>query len=363
MDESDKDIFINDNGICNHCLYFEAYVKEHIQETAFDEPYIGKKFEYIKSLGKNKKYDCIIGISGGVDSSYVVYLAKKHGLRCLLVHLDNGWNSEFAVDNVKNIVEYSGYDLFTYVINWEEFKDIQKSFFHSDVIDLELVSDHAIFATVFKMAIKNNVKIILSGENLATEAIMPKSWNWRKSDSKNIISIHKEYGTGVKLKTFPFMSTLKRLVYKYLYGIKSISILNYMSYNKNDAISVLEQEMNWRNYPGKHYESIFTRFYQGVILPKKFNVDKRKAHLSTLINSGQISRRNANEILSTPTYDLQLQEQDFVYISKKLDFSRDALEEYLSRPEKSHLSYGSDEWIFNILRKVRSILKSPNVKK
>lgn len=363
MDESDKDIVFDNDGICNHCHSFKLRKENIIHHSADDETVFLNEIDKIKKLGKNRTYDCVVGVSGGVDSTYLVYLAKKHGLRCLLVHLDNGWDSEFAVDNIQRIVEYSGFDLYTHVIDWEEFKDIQKSFFHSDVIDLELPSDHAIFAIVYKIAIQHKIKVILNGENFATEAIMPEKWNWRKSDAKNIKSIHRRFGTGLKLRTFPFMSTFNRLIYKYLIGINSIPILNFVRYNKENVISVLENEIGWRRYPGKHYESIFTRFYQGFILPSKFNVDKRKAHLSTLINSGQISRNKAIEILREPTYDEQLQKQDFEYLCKKLDFKSNELDEYLSRNEKSHLMYGSDEWFFRILKRFREGKMATNVEK
>ena len=253
-------------------------------------------------------------------------------------------------------MNYTGFDLYTLVINWEEFKDLQRSFFMADVIDLELLSDHAIFATVFKLTREYKINYLLSGENFVTEAIMPSSWNWRKSDATNIKAIHKRYGQ-VALDSFPFMGTIKRNIYQYSGVAQSIPVLNYLEYNKEAVMKVLEEKMGWKYYGGKHYESIFTRFYQGYILPKKFNVDKRKAHLSTLINSGQISRDKALEALKEEIYPVKLQEEDFELTCKKLGFSKDELQDYITRPPKSHLEYPSDETVFRFLKKIYHFLK------
>ena len=351
MDTTDKFITFDDNGVCNHCKQYKQIKDTLINDSCEKEKELQKIIDKIKKSGENRRYDCIVGISGGVDSSYVAYLAKQWELRALLVHLDNGWNSELAVKNVENIVKYTGFELYTLVIDWEEFKDLQRSFFKADVIDLELLSDHAIFAAVRKLTRKYNIRYLLSGENFETEAILPKSWNWRKSDAANIKSIHKKFGSK-KLKTFPFMGTIKKIFYQYTGVSQSISILNYIDYNKQTVMAILKDKMDWKYYGGKHYESIFTRFYQGVILPKKFKIDKRCAHLSTLINSDQIKRDEALLLLKEEPYPKELQEEDFNLVCKKLDFSEDELNFYLNRPEKSHLEYKSDEFIFNLLRRV-----------
>lgn len=219
---------------------------------------------------------------------------------------------------------------------------------------------HAIFATVYKLTRENGIKYLLSGENFETEAIMPRSWNWRKFDATNIKAIHKLYGER-KLKTFPFMGTVKRTIYHYGNVAESIPVLNYMEYNKEKVMNILETEMGWKYYGGKHYESIFTRFYQGYVLPKKFGVDKRKAHHSTLINSGQMTREEALEDLKNEVYPIELQEEDFELVCKKLDFSHEELGNYIKRSQKYHLEYGSDEKVFQFMRKVYKFMKKKKV--
>lgn len=351
MDTTDTEIVFDESGVCNHCHEYDQKKREIIFDPHRRQQALNEIIQKIKDEGRRKKYDCIVGVSGGIDSSYVAYLAKQWGVRALLVHLDNGWDSELAVKNIQNIVEYTGFDLYTLVIDWEEFKDLQRAFFNSDVVDLELLSDHAIFATVYKLTRKYGIKYLLSGENFETEAIMPRSWNWRKSDASNIKAIHKEFGER-KLRTFPFMSTVKKVFYQYGKVAQSIPVLNYVEYNKEKVMKTLESEMGWKYYGGKHYESIFTRFYQGYILPKKFNIDKRKAHLSTLINSNQITREEALTELKNDIYPQNLQREDFDLVCKKLNFSKEELNEYLKRAPKSHLAYGSDEKVFQVLRKI-----------
>lgn len=357
MDTTDIEIVFDDNGVCNHCCdYIERKKKVAVDYSAEKKENLPKLIQKVKDAGKSKKYDCIVGVSGGVDSSYVAYLAKQWGLNALLVHLDNGWDSELAVKNIENIVKYTGYDLYTLVIDPDEFRDLQRAFLKADVIDLELLSDHAIFATVHKLAREYGIRYILSGENFETEAIMPKSWNWRKFDAVNIKAIHRLYGER-DLRTFPFMGTAMRTFYYYSGFAKSIPVLNYIEYNKEQVMSILESEIGWRYYGGKHYESIFTRFYQGYILPKKFGIDKRKAHHSTLINSGQMTREYALEDLKNEVYPNELQQEDFKLVCKKLGLTSEELENYIKRPQKHHLEYDSDENLFQLMRKVYRMIK------
>lgn len=356
MDTTDKEITFNENGVCNHCISYEKRALVRKNNLSNRDEQLKNIILDIKQSSKNKKYDCIVGISGGVDSSYVAYLAKQWGLRVLLVHLDNGWDSELAVKNVENIVKKTGFDLFTVVINWEEFKDLQRAFFKADVVDLELLSDHAIFATVYNLTREYNINYLLSGENFETEAIMPTSWNWRKGDATNIKAIHKLYGDK-QLKTFPFMSTLKRLLYNKTSSAKSVKVLDYIDYNKEKVMKILEDELDWKYYGGKHYESIFTRFYQGYILPKKFNIDKRKAHHSTLINSGQMTRNKALEDLTKEIYPIELQQEDFELVCKKLEFKNDELSKYISRVEIAHEFYGTDKNLTDKIHKIYKIFK------
>jgi len=356
MDTTDVEITFDEEGVCNHCSDYQERKNKFLTDPTQLAKRLKNIIQKIKEAGKGKKYDCIVGVSGGVDSSYVAYLAKEWKLRALLVHLDNGWDSELAVKNVENIVKKTGFDLYTLVINWEEFKDLQRSFFKADVLDLELLSDHAIFATVYKLTRKFGIKYLLSGNNFETEAIMPPSWNWRKSDAINIKAIHKQYGT-IKLKTFPFMSTILKTIYQYGGVAQSIPVLDYLDYNKEIVMQTLKNELDWKYYGGKHYESIFTRFYQGYILPKKFNIDKRRAHYSTLINSDQMNRKEAIDALKNEIYPIELQNQDFELVCKKLEFSRPELEDYINRLPKSHLDFKSDEKTYRVLKKIYSRVK------
>lgn len=356
MDTTDPKIEFDNEGICNHCNEYDKRKNLMVTDINLRENALHDINNKIKIAGKGNEYDCIIGVSGGIDSSYVVYLAKKLGLRGLLVHLDNGWNSELAVKNIENLVNYSGFDLYTLVIDWDEFKDLQRAFFHADVIDLELLSDHAIFATVYKLARKYKVKYLLSGENFETEAIMASSWNWRKSDATNIKDIHSKFGSR-KIKTFPFMSTARKLFYTKFGIIKSIPILDYIDYDKDSAIDTLEREVGWKYYGGKHFESIFTRFYQGFILPEKFKVDKRKAHYSTLINSGRITRQQALSELQQPTYSQDLVQQDKKLLCKKLNFTVAEFNDYLNRDSIPHENYLNDTNLNDLLLRFNKFLK------
>lgn len=356
MDITDTRISFDMNGVCNHCHDFETMLtswklQDHIK---FND--IEKLFFQIKRKGRRKQYDCIIGLSGGVDSSYIALLAKKHNLRPLCVHLDNGWNSELAVANIHNIVKKLGFDLYTHVIDWEEFKDLQRSFFKANVIDIEILSDHAIFGVIMQLAKKYKVKAILSGANISTEYIMPRTWVHRKQDLTNIKDIQKKFGT-VQIKSFPQVSTLSHVISMYILGYKVYKPLNYINYNKSQVKEILQEELEWRDYGGKHYESIFTKFYQAHILPTKFNVDKRKAHLSTLICSKQITRDQALAELNKPLYNPAELAQDFQFVCKKLEFSENEMTEYLRTPAVSHYAYKSDQWIYNLLSFIQKKFK------
>lgn len=357
MDNTDPDIqFDQETGFCNHCTFhFETAPLKLLPFKEREEKLIST-IEMIKDAGKGKKYDCIMGLSGGVDSSYVATLAKKYGLRPLAIHLDNGWNSELAVNNIHNIVEKLGLDLHTHVINWNEFQDLQRSFIKASVVDIELLTDHAITAIIYKMAKKFGVKYILSGSNFNTESIMPATWYHRKSDLKNLLDIHDQFGK-VKLKTFPKLSTLDLAQYTILRGIKQVHILNLINYNKDEAIQFLTDNIGWRNYKGKHHESIFTRYYQTYILPEKFNIDKRKCHYSSLICSGQITRSEALEALKIQPYSKDEIEAEGVYIAKKLGFSKKEFEDYIKTPPKSHYDYKSDQFLYDLLNKYRKYVQ------
>ncbi len=297
-------ISFDNNGVCNHCSEYDRIAHEYVFKDSEGKKLLNEFVEKIKAAGKNHEYDCIIGLSGGVDSSYVAYyVVKKLQLRPLVIHFDNGWNSKLAVKNIENIVKKLNIDLFTYVVNWEEYKDIQLSFFKASVVDIELITDHAISAITNELAKKNGIKYIISGGNLATESwSFPKHWIHDKNDWLNIKSIQKQFGT-VKIKSYPHTSFWKKLYNDNVRKIKTLEILNYINFNKEEAKDLLKKEFDWKDYGGKHYESLFTKFYQAYILPTKFKIDKRKLHLSTMISSGLTTRENVENEIQKELYD------------------------------------------------------------
>jgi len=356
MDSSDPDIVFDEQGVCNHCHHHDRRVA---QIPAF-APDARQQLESVALRIKSSRrgeYDSIMGLSGGVDSSYVAYLAHRLGLRPLAVHFDNGWNSEVAVRNIENIVKKLGFELQTYVIDWPEFRDLQRSFFRAHVIDIEMLTDHAIFAALYRLAEQNRIRYVLSGTNFATESVMPRSWLHMKADLRNIKAIQKRYGT-VKLRSFPTMSIWKLAYYQYVRGIRSVSLLNYIQYNKTHAIRELSEQVGWQYYGGKHYESTFTKFYQAYILPTKFGVDKRRCHLSNLVLNGEISRDAALAELQKPLYDDSELAADRAYVLKKLGIAPDDFEIYLRTPGVPHSDYPSDESIARRLIELTRRLRS-----
>lgn len=346
LDTNDDPILtFNTKGVCNHC---QAYEKEFLVNPLTES----EKSEYVNNiLTQIKKdggqYDCIIGLSGGVDSSYLAYLAKQWGLKALLVHMDNGWNSELAVDNINRIVDYTGFDLHTEVLDWEQFKDLQFSYIKASVLDWEVPTDHIIRSTLYKLAVQKKCKHILSGTNYQTEFILPHSMRYNKADTDNMKDIHKQFGAR-SISKLNLMSPLKikRIVKRH--GIQSHPLLNLVNYNKDEAKKTIMEKMGWRDYGGKHYESIFTRFYQGYVLYTKFNIDKRKAHLASLINSGQITKHEALLELQNPPYPSDsMQKEDFEYVAKKFDMSVEEFTKLLSKQPvpHSHFKQYNSRWM------------------
>ena len=357
---ADPDIRFDEKGISN---YYYEYKKAYAEKVWVGEEAATKLaalVQQIKEAGKNSPYDCIMGLSGGVDSTYIAWQAKQLGLRPLAVHFDNGWNSELAVMNIQNIVQKLDIDLFTYVINWNEFKDLQLSYLKASVVDIEAITDHAIFASLYRLAGEKGIKYILSGTNVQTENTLPKSWIFSKSDHVNIKAIHKQFGS-VPLKTFPFMNAKVKRVYMEMKGITSISFLHYMDYNKKAVKELITKELGWRDYGGKHYESVWTRFYQGYILPTKFKIDKRKAHLSDLIFGGQITKEEALAELKQPMYDALQFRQDYDFVLKKLDLTEAAFEALMQLPQRSHYAFDYEMPVdkrYPFLKPVKKIFRS-----
>jgi N-acetyl sugar amidotransferase len=354
MDTTDPDITFDPDGICDHCkkaervLASEPYAlpeerKEQALQTLVDE---------IKHRGKGKRYDCVIGLSGGVDSSYVAYLTKQLGLRPLAVHLDNGWNSELAVHNIENICKTLGIDLFTHVINWEEFKDLQLAFLRASTPDSELPSDHAINAILFEVARRHKIDYILHGVNSASESIMPKAWAQGYQDWKYIKSVHSKFGSK-RLRTYPHYGLLKIFYFMYLRKIHAVRILDYVPYDKEQAKAVISEQVGWRNYGRKHCESNYTRIFQEYILPTKFGYDKRRAHYSSLIMAGQVTREEALRSLASPLYTSSMPlKEDIRYLVNKFGISESEFETIMSSPAKTIHDYPnhSDSWYYRLGR-------------
>ncbi len=339
---SDPNITFDENGVCN---YFKKYKEDEVKYVFKGDDGVKKleeDFNKIKQLGKGKKYDCILGLSGGVDSTYLCLLAKQHGLNPLVVHCDNGWNSELAQHNIENTVKICGFDLYTYVINWQHFKELQLSYLKASVVDIEVLTDHAFMAVLYEQSRKWKIKHVLAGMNIVTEQVLPSFWIYTKGDSVNIQTIQKQFGTKAikELKTFPFLDWKTRKYCQKVLKLEVISPLNYIEYKYDEVKSIIKEELKWRDYGGKHYESIWTRFYQGYILPRKFNIDKRKAHLSNLIFSGQLTKVQAEEILANSSYPtIQLMQEDYEYVIKKLGLSEQEFEKIMNTPRKEHTDY------------------------
>ena len=351
--KDDPEIVFDLQGVCNHCVTYDRVSKERLSWGEQRTRKLASLLEEVKANGRDNDYDCVVGASGGVDSTYVAYLAKEFGLRALVVHCDNGWNSELAVKNIENIVKKLDYDLFTYVINWEEFKDLQLSYLKASVVDIEALTDHAIFASLYQVASKNGIKYILSGENVVTEGVLPAHWVHNKNDLINIKAIHRRFGK-LPLKTFPTLGLAKKLYYQKVRRIQYVPILNYVDFVKKDAKKIIAEELGWRDYGGKHYESIFTRFYQSYILPVKFNIDKRKSHLSTLVCSGQMTRDEALEKIKEDPIDADRLFADKEYIIKKFGLTAESFDALMSLPVREHTEYAS---MVNVYRKLKPVYK------
>lgn len=358
MDTTDPEIEFDDQGQCNHCrLFFERRAREVVRGEA-GQAELQRIAEKIRDEGRGKPYDCIMGVSGGVDSSMVAYVAKEvMGLRPLAVHLDNGWNSELAVDNINRLLDRLGVDLHTHVIDWDEFRDVQKSFIRAGVPNLEVPTDHAILALLYRSAASFGVRHILSGSNLATEGIQPAlAWGYYHQDRRHLLGIHRRFGTH-PVRTLPTIG-LPRLVFDtFIRRMKWVKVLNYIDYSRHDAIRLLVDEMGWRPYPGKHYESVFTRFFQGYILPERFGYDKRKAHLSTLVCDGQLTREEALAELERDPYSGLDREADQAFFRKKLGFSEAEFDEMIAAAPRTYRDYPSNAFFFLGMRRLKGKFK------
>jgi N-acetyl sugar amidotransferase len=359
MNARAADIVFDANGVCNYCTEMMDKLAAY-QPASADilENKLRRFVDQVRRAGTGKQYDCIVGVSGGADSAYALYLAKKHGLRPLAVHMDNGWNSELAVNNIENLVRKLGVDLYTHVIEWREYRALQQAFFDADVIDIELLYDNAMAAVNYRLARHYGIRYILAGSNTTTEGMrMPGNFAWYKFDRKNILALARR--SKAKVRSMPTIGVTGFVWNRYVSGIQWVPFLDYVDYNKQVCMDVLVKEVGYRPYPYKHYESIFTRFYQGHLLPKKFGVDKRRLHFSSLICSGQMRRAEAAELLRQSPYpDPDQLDADIDYFLKKMGWTQAELDVYLRRPERTHDSYPSELSRYAAMRGVLERLRA-----
>ncbi len=355
MDTSDIDIKFDKDGICNHCRNYFSNIANLSYKGKESDDALTEYIAKIKKSGKNKKYDCIIGVSGGIDSSYVAWLAKSKGLRPLLVHLDNGWNSDISIKNIKNLANILECDYESFVLDWEEFKDLQLSFLRASVPEMETPTDIAIPGALHKVAAKYGVKYIISGGNFATEGILPKTWHYDATDLKYLKSIHKKYGTK-KLKQFPTFGFWNQVYYKFIRGIKTMYILNYVLYNKEEAMQFLKDELGWQYYGGKHYESRYTGFVQSYIMPVKFNMDYRRATYSTQICTGEMTREFALEDLKNKPYKEESLQKEIPFLCKKFGITEQEFDSIMNEDAKVYRDYPNNEkrlnFFYDLYRKL-----------
>ena len=354
MDTTDSSITFDEKGVCDHCSVFYTEILPIWQYGENRQNQLDGIVSKIKESSNGADFDCIMGMSGGIDSSYLLYkMVSEYNLRPLVFHVDAGWNSQIAVNNIERLIDGLGLDLYTEVINWEEIKDLQLAFLKSGAPHIDVPQDHAFFATMYKFASENNIKYILTGGNYSTECVRnPLEWMYYQSDSAQLRDIHKKFGT-IPLESYPVTNILWHKVYlPYIKGIKLIRPLDYIPYHKEKAMNLLVDKFGYQKYPQKHFESRFTRFYESYWLPKRFGYDTRKVQYSSLILTGQMKRVEALEKLRKPAYDEETIHQEFEYIANKLGISIDELQSYMDAPKKTYKDYKSQQYIYDIGAKV-----------
>lgn len=360
MDESDSKITFDSYGVCDHCRDFEISSRPNWKPNQSGRNILEQTIRKIKKDGKGRDFDCVMGMSGGADSSYLLHLAVKElGLRPLVFHVDCGWNSRAAVNNIQRMVDKLNVNLFTDVINWKEMADMQRAFFKSGVPHIDLPQDLAYTSATYHWANKHNVKYILNGFNISTECVRnPKEWIYYGTDFVHLNSILKKFGT-VDLKSFPLSSIFYHKLYlKYIKRIHVVKPLNLLPYNKSDAQAELNALYGWESFNQKHFESRFTRFYEGYWLPTRFGFDTRRVQFSSLILTGQMTREEALKELKEEPYDLNSIDDDFKYVANKLDISVDELQGYHEMDLKFYTDYPNIEWIFDLGAKFLQLIGS-----
>ena len=354
MDTTDPGISFNAAGECHYVTHFREKLLQQWNPAGQPDK-MEALFERIRKEGKGREYDSILGLSGGVDSSYLAHLAHKYGLRPLVVHTDTGWNSELAVKNIENIVTRCKFDLVTHVVDWSEMQDLQRAFFCAAVPNQDMPQDHAIFAAFYGLAAKHRIKWALNGSNFATESILPPAWGTDAGDLHHILAIYRRFGK-IPLRHFPRMGYIKYGInFRIFRSLNVVKPLNLIHYRKDEAIRLLGEQFDWRYYGGKHYESRFTKFFQGWYLPHKFGYDKRLAHLSSLILSGEMTRVEALAEMQREHYaDADLRE-DMTYMQKKLGVSPEEFTRLMGLSPQAHENYPNSQWLLQALKKIRSL--------
>jgi N-acetyl sugar amidotransferase len=354
MDTTDSAITFDNNGVCDHCRDFEANVRPSWHTDARGRDELMRKIDLVRAEGKGKEFDCILGLSGGLDSSYMLHmLVADFGLRPLVFHVDGGWNTDLSNNNIQMMVEKLKLDLYTEVIDWEDMREFQLAFFKSGVSQLDIPQDHAFVAVLYKFAYQHGIKYIMNGGNISTECVRnPLEWLYYGTDMWFINDIRRQFCKS-KLENYPFSSVFFHKIFlRYIKGVEVVRPLNYFPYTKKLAIDTLTETYGWRAYPQKHFESRFTKFFEGYWLPTRFGYDTRKVQFSSLILTGQMTREEALEQLRAPAYDPATIDDEFEYIAKKLGISVDELRSYHTMPLKSYKDYRNQKSIFDLGAKV-----------
>lgn len=356
MDTTDPEISFDSNGVCNHCHNFANVTAKKWFPNEGGALQWQSHVNAIKEAGKGHEYDCILGLSGGVDSSYLAIKAQQWGLRPLVMHVDAGWNSELAVANIEALVKHCGYELHTHVVDWDDMRDLQLAYLRAGISNQDVPQDHIFFASLYHFAVRNNIRYILSGGNISTESIFPASWHWTAMDSINLKAIHKKYGIR-KFKNYKTISFFEFFVwFPLIKKMRVLRPLDFMLYDKNEALQELQATVGYKPYPRKHGESLFTKWFQNHYLPFKFGMDKRRPHLSSLIVSGQMTRQEALEKLSEPLYDNPELEIDIVYLCKKLRISRDQYNTFMDIKIHNYKDFPNWDSLYKFVKRIKRLI-------
>ena len=361
MDDSAEEFELLESGGCNFCSAAKSRYSSIVREGHEGGLRMAEQIRFLKETGKGKEYDAVIGLSGGVDSSYAALLASRQGLRLLAVHCDAGWNSEIAVGNIKSICSRLNIHLVTVVVNWEEMRDAQAAFFRASVPNCDIPQDHAILASNNRVAAKFGIRNFISGGNYSCESIIPASWVYDARDLKHLRAVTRKF-SGRKLRDFPQMSWIQGyLILPFLKGVRSYRILNDIEFDKDQAKAEISEELGWKDYGGKHHESVYTKFFQSYYLPEKFGIDKRKAHLSSMIVSGQIDRSQALAELQKPLFDPKELDKERKFFLKKLRLSREDWAKIMESPTRRHQDYPNWEKWSIVRRRIQSRIEENGI--